>query len=219
MQKKAYRSAKELLKAIAIQGHWLVFDVVNWLRPLYPLLLGLLCSGIAIKLFPQSSPGNILISLQITGAFLSAGALLLSALDSRVASPFVALKNWLKTFPRNPLQKRTVNFGSAHGKMPAPIGAAYMTEGLSQNASQAEINAWLIKELNGLIAVTTSSQLENKAKFQALEQRLDHQQNRSEATEKQLQDDIRKASTTNFYQIIVGLLMVSIGSILSALLL
>ncbi|MEH6566956.1 MAG: hypothetical protein V7756_16660 [Halopseudomonas sp.] len=219
MLKRAYKSGIELLNALKKQMCWLAFDVVPWLRPLYPLMLGLLCSGIAIKLFPHSSLGNVLISLQITGAFLSAGALLLSALDSRVASPLVILNNWLKTFPRNPLQKRTVSFGSIHGEAAAPDGAGYATAGLSKDASQTEINAWLISELEGLIAVTTRSQLENKLKFQALEQRLDHQQNRSEATEKQLQDDIRKASTTNFYQIIVGLLLVSIGSILSALLL
>ncbi|WP_321346499.1 hypothetical protein [Halopseudomonas oceani] len=219
MLKKAYKSSIELLKALKKQARWLVFDVVPWLRPLYPLLLGLLFSGIAIKLFPHSSLGNILISLQITGAFLSAGALLLSALDSQVPSPLAVLTNWLKTFPRNPLQKRTVHSGSAHGKMSGPVGAGYMTGGLGPNASQTDINAWLINELHALIEVTTRSNLENKLKFHALEQRLDHQQNQSEATEKKLQEDIRKASTTNFYQIIVGLLMVSIGSILSALLL
>lgn len=191
-----------------------------WTRPARPLTSGILilaALSTSIHFIDTTEKSFIWwtsLSLQIIGLSLSIGALMLSAVENGVISPIATVRAWLARFPA--YRKGVTNKHSSFCE--AKIRFNGFGIGSSQPGPDKTIEEkieWLINTLNNLHSSTASEFQKINLLTETIAEKVETFERSTYKSQERLEEKIRGISTANFYQVACGLMLLSIGSILS----
>ncbi|MDN4148682.1 hypothetical protein QYE80_27155 [Pseudomonas tohonis] len=195
---------------------WFWDLAVPWARPLWSSVAGIVICLIFLIAGPDQKPPLWWASLwfQLLGLCLSAGALAFSGHGSGVDSPWRVLKSLLGAFPRVGRAKTNhihLNLHTGIGVTSSMIGTVQPNPALTDS----EKIEWLIKAQNDMYVAHQETIQALQANLKAATERYQTIELELRSNYQSISERLERMGQTNFYQIVIGLVMLSIGSILS----
>ncbi|WNW14067.1 hypothetical protein RRX38_23895 [Pseudomonas sp. DTU_2021_1001937_2_SI_NGA_ILE_001] len=189
---------------------WLLRHWAIWFTPIAG------CTG-ALCAFAITSSKPVLwwisFILQVIGLVLSAGSLIYTAYEMKAGGPLASLKKIFADFP--PYRKPRIVRGYARLRMPSLRVGGSLRVKLSEHATDRQRIDELNDRLNLLEAKSINEFHTLSENNEELTFRVELLEDNSKNKHNQLSEQIRGISIGNFYQVLLGLIFLSLGSILS----
>jgi len=184
----------------------------------FPLLLIFLWLAIAwvVSYLLYAGENPISLFLLVSGSCISASATFLAAKEAGLQGPHLELRDWLQHLPRYAtFDQINAELGDSLHVNLLPPEVSIRTV-LKADASTDEKINYLVQKYEQLRTWRKQEILQTKAEISALKRNAKALQKDSEQAANDLRKEIREISTSKFYQVFGGFLLIAAGSIVGA---
>lgn len=198
---------------------WARYQLFPWAKPAIPMIAGLIVLAGLWLLMEESARQKswfwlASFAMQSFGLSLSCGALILSAIESEVSGPWNVLRAWLCDFP-SPFKGKTQYVGTIGGDFSGMGGVGIGSAPAGLNLTTEEKLELLFSRVDALHKETNIEIHNLKEQARRFERQMSQVSTDMAQAHQRLEEQIKGISAANFYQVLAGLLLLSIGSILS----
>lgn len=193
-------------------------QILSWLRSNTHICLTvlILVAGFFVSVVSIADRiWSLSLTMQVSGLVLSAGALIVMASENHVSTPWQAIKQWvagvLNLF-RDPPEAS----GAGAGTIRAPEGFSHGPASYPPNKISADERLdWLLGVVNSQYKAMGQENFKVNSKLRELEAGLQSTQKNSQQHRQEIGEKLREISVGSFYQVVLGLFLLTMGSILS----
>jgi tetrahydromethanopterin S-methyltransferase subunit G len=201
-------AARVWLRAIALP--WAIKHWAIWATPIIAatgICFGIMGWGDRELLWWLS------LTMQALGLILSLGAVISTALEMKAENPWKTLKKAIAEFPK--YRRAKIVYGYANLILPGPRMYATGHVNLPADATDSQRIAYLMKSLRELETTAGSTFRRIEERFLTVTEKIESLEQATSQKHKEIEQRIRGVSVGSFYQVLSGLILLSIGSIIS----
>jgi hypothetical protein len=197
---------------------WAKGLLVPWITKHWALLLSPVFLGVGLTLGYLEACGRPLLwwsslTMQVLGLALSATALVDTAVEMQIGNPLKAVAKAFAEFP--PYRQPKVHTMSAFIKLPAVRVTGSMRVSYPPDATVEERLAFLERQLVNLDSAIVAGHAKQEEKLDELATQLSETRQQMASKHSEIEDRVRMVSVGSFYQVLIGLGLLSLGSIAS----